>query len=383
MAPLERIVAQHRQSWQSEHIPIVYQLSSPCGIKQICWALGIDVHGKTPLCKIAGVPVKCPHANPSPHEGSKHGENGGISRFVEPIILADTIPPHTCYCSSISQIYLKERNLDTLQLSKSISMQKKRVYLWCCVILLVQSFLNFLIVITFGTLSFWLSSSCKRGAESWAPCHPCLQRMVWTLCRSDAWRKNGWINRFRSSNRYPDLDFDLLYVFGLILVYIYIYTHEYCLYVLPMHIVEYYAYMYIYIYIYLPQIQWAFLFVQAGTHCVRFLSRYSDPTRHASEASTVLPCAVLHAQLAGAVGSSCVGPKLSNFLGANPRRKLMFWSFHVKILGQFSISWQQSIFWNGEHVGKDESGKNCSPVNFGNATNPPAFFGGSMLRVYV
>ena len=67
--------------------------------------------------------------------------------------------------------------------------------------------------------------------------------------------------------------------------------------------------IYIYTYIcHLPQIQWAFLFVQAGTHCVRFLSRYSDPTRHASEASTVLPCAVLHAQLAGAVGSSCVGP---------------------------------------------------------------------------
>ena len=34
---------------------------------------------------------------------------------------------------------------------------------------------------------------------------------------------------------------------------------------------------------------------------------------------------------------------------------------------------------------KDESGKKCSPVHFGNAnlTNPPAFFGGSMLRVYV
>ena len=110
----------------------------------------------------------------------------------------------------------------------------------------------------------------------------------------------------------------IMYIHYIYILYIHYIYYIYTLYILYVLYILYIIYI---IYISLPPSQWAFLLVQPFHWSFVPLSRYSDPTRHASEASTVLPCAILHAQLAGALGHGVEWGGVGQIFGAIlPRR---------------------------------------------------------------
>ena len=256
--------------------------------------------------------MKCPHANPSPHEGSKVTwgklRNLKICRTNYPG--GHNSPSHWLLFINLSS--LSERKKLGYSSTFQVSFHAKKTgvfifmmlcysrtiffeffdchYLWNLVVLIIpappSAALNHeLLVILVHREWCGLFADQMLGAR--------MGGSIDSDCQIDILLTSGALGILIYCNFFGWF----LYLY----IYIYTYTHEYCLYVLHVRMVEYYTYNHHYIYIY------TCLLVQPF-HCFRFLSRYSDPTRHASEASTVLPCAVLHAQLAGAVGSSCVGP---------------------------------------------------------------------------